>query len=68
MDFGTDQVSILELLGLINETYKLGNIKNMTRQERGTSCSEFNITGFEQNMPQGKPGKTFRTTVNKKID
>ena len=25
----------------------------MRRQERGTSSTKFNITGFEQNMPQG---------------
>ena len=26
----------------------------MTRQKRGTFCTKFNITGFEQNMPQDK--------------
>ena len=25
----------------------------MARQKRGTSSTMFNITGFEQNMPQG---------------
>ena len=41
-------------LWVINNTYKVDNIKNMKRQERGTSSTKFNITGFEQNMLQGK--------------
>ena len=43
----------MKLLGFINDTYKVGSIKNMKRQERGTSSIKLNITGFEQNMPQG---------------
>ena len=43
----------MKLLGFINDTYKVDNIENITRQERGTSSTKFNITGFEQNMPQG---------------
>ena len=39
---------------VINDTYKVDSIKNMKRQERGTSSTKFNILGFEQNMPQGK--------------
>ena len=31
----------------------LNRVKNMTRQKRGTSSTKFNITGFEQNIPQG---------------
>ena len=42
----------MKLLGFIKDTYKVDSIKNMTRQERGTSFTKFNITGFEQNMPQ----------------
>ena len=53
---GTDQVHIfkfitMKLLGLINDTYKLYYI--ILRQKRGTSSTMFNVTGFEQNMPQG---------------
>lgn len=53
---GTDQVHIfkfitMKLLGLINDTYKLYYI--ILRQKRGTSSTMINITGFEQNMPQG---------------
>ena len=47
----------MSLLGFINDTYKVGSIKNMKRQERGTSSIKFNITGFEQNMPQGNNWK-----------
>ena len=43
----------MKLLEFIKDTYKVDSIKNMTRQERGTSFTKFNITGFEQNMPQG---------------
>ena len=43
----------MKLLGFIKDTYKVDSIKNMTKQERGTSFTKFNITGFEQNMPQG---------------
>ena len=32
---------------------KVDSIKNMIRQKRSLSSSKFNITGFEQNMPQG---------------
>ena len=44
----------MKLLGFIKYTYKIDSIKNMTRQKRGTSCNKFDITGFEQNMSQGK--------------
>ena len=40
-------------MGFINDTYKVDSITNMTRQERGTSFTKFNITCFEKNMPQG---------------
>ena len=43
----------MKLLGFINDTYKVGSIKNMTRKKRVTSSTKFNITGFGQNMPQG---------------
>ena len=48
-----DSSITIKLLGFINETYNLDSIKNITRQERGTSSTNFKITGFEQNMPQG---------------
>ena len=48
-----DSSKTIKLLGFINDTYKVDSIKNMARQERGTSSTKFNITGFEQNMPQG---------------
>ena len=32
--------------------HKVVSIKNTTRQKRGTSSTNFNNTGFEQNMPQ----------------
>ena len=35
------------------EPLMLNRVKNMTRQKRGTSSTKFNITGFEQNIPQG---------------
>ena len=42
----------MKLLGLINDTYKVDFIKNMTKQKQGTSFTNFNITGFEHNIPQ----------------
>ena len=42
----------MELLRFINDTRKVDNIKNMTREKRGTSSTKFDITGFEQNMSQ----------------
>ena len=42
----------MKLLGFIKDTYRVGSIKNMTRQKRLASF-KFNITVFEQNMPQG---------------
>ena len=47
----------MKLLGFINDMYKVDGIKNMTRLERGTSSTKLNITGFEQNMPQGDTWK-----------
>ena len=44
----------MKLLGFLNDTYKVDSIKNMTRQKWGVSSTNFNITGFEQNMRQGK--------------
>ena len=44
----------MKLLGFLNATYKVDSIKNMTRQKRGIFSTNFNITGFEQNMRQGK--------------
>ena len=43
----------MKLLGFINDTYKVDSITNMTRQERGTSSTKFNVICFEKNMPQG---------------
>ena len=43
----------MKLLRFINDTYKVDIVKNLARQERGTSSTKFNITGFEQNMTQG---------------
>ena len=48
-----DSSITMKLLGFINDMYKVDSIKNMRRQERGTSSTEFSIPGFEQNMPQG---------------
>ena len=49
----------MKLLGFFIDTYKLDSIKNMTRQKRGTSLTKFNITGFEQNMPQSNNWQEF---------
>ena len=43
----------MKLLGFINDTYKVGSIKNIPRQKRSTSSTKFEIAGFEKNMPQG---------------
>ena len=43
----------MKLLGFINDTYKVDSIKNMIIQKRSALSKKFNITGFEQNMPQG---------------
>ena len=42
----------MKLLEFVNDTYKVDFIKNMTKQKRGTSFTNFHITGFEHNMPQ----------------
>ena len=42
----------MKLLGFINDTYKVDFTKNMTKQKRDTSSTKFNITGFEENIPQ----------------
>ena len=52
-----DSTITMKLLGFINDMYKVDGIKNMTRLERGTSSTKLNITGFEQNMPQGDTWK-----------
>ena len=43
----------MKLFAFINDTYKVDSMKNITRQERGTSSTKFNIPGSEQNMLQG---------------
>ena len=43
----------MKLLRFANDTYKVDSMKNITRQKQGTSFTKFNITGFEQNIPQG---------------
>ena len=48
-----DSSITVTLLGFINDIYKVDSITNMARQTRGTSSTKFNITGFEQNTPQG---------------
>ena len=45
-----DSSITMKLLGVINGSYKVDSVKNMTRQKRGTSSTKFNIKGFEQNM------------------
>ena len=52
-----DSTITMKLLGFINNTYKVDGIKNMTRLEGGTSSTKLNITGFEQNIPQGDTWK-----------
>ena len=47
----------IKLLGFNNDTYKVDSLKNMARQKGGTFSTKFNITGFEQNMPQGRAFK-----------
>ena len=51
MDFGTDQVHNPRQFynyETINDTYKVDSIKNMARQKRGASFTNFNITVFEK--------------------
>ena len=48
-----DSSITVKLLVFINDTYNVDSIKIMARQERGTSFTKFNITGFEQSIPQG---------------
>ena len=43
----------LKLLGLTNDTYKVKSIKNMPKQKLVTTYTKFNITGFEQSIPDG---------------
>ena len=50
-----------KLLGFIKDTYRVGSIKNMTRQKRLASF-KFNITVFEQNMPRGN---TWQELLNR---
>ena len=54
-----DSFITMKLLRFINYTYKIDSIKNMARQKRGTSSAKVNITGFEQNMPQGNNWQEF---------
>ena len=54
-----DSFITMKLLRFINYTYKIDSIKNMARQKRGTSPAKVNITGFEQNMPQGNNWQEF---------
>ena len=49
----------IKLFGFINDAYKVDSIKNMARHKRGTCSTKFNITGFEQNMPQGNNWRDF---------
>ena len=55
----------MKLLGFINGTYKIDFIKNMTKQKRGTTSTKFNITGFEQNMPQSNKWQEFLNDIYK---
>ena len=48
-----DSSITMKLFAFINDTYKADSMKNITRQERGTSSTKFNIPGSEQNMLQG---------------
>ena len=48
-----DSSITMKLLGFINNTCKVYSTENMARQKRGASSNKFNITGFEQDMPQG---------------
>ena len=48
-----DSFITMKLLMFIHYTYEIDSIKNMATQKRGTSSAKFNITGFEQNIPQG---------------
>ena len=41
----------------VNGTYKVKSIKNMPKQKLGTSSTKFNITAFEQNIPQANTSK-----------
>ena len=52
-----DSSTTLKLLRFINGTYKVKSIKNMPKQKLGTSSTKFNITAFEQNIPQGNTSK-----------
>ena len=47
-----DSSITMKLFAFINDTYKADSMKNITRQERGTSSTKFNIPRFEQNMLQ----------------
>ena len=60
-----DSSITMKLLGFINGTYKIDFIKNMTKQKRGTTSTKFNITGFEQNMPQSNKWQEFLNDIYK---
>ena len=60
-----DSTITMKLLGFINGTYKIDFIKNMTKQKRGTTSTKFNITGFEQNMPQSNNWQEFLNDIYK---
>ena len=49
----SDSSITMKLLRVINDTDKVYSIKNMTRQKRSSSSTNFFITGFEQNKSQG---------------
>ena len=49
----SDSSITMKLLRFINDTDKVYSIKNMTRQKRSSSSTNFFITGFEQNKSQG---------------
>ena len=50
-----DSSITMKLSGLIDDTYNVDSIKNMTRQKRCTSSAKFNFTVLEKNMLQGNP-------------
>ena len=43
----------MKTLVFINDVYKADSISNMVKQKQETVSTKFNITGFEQHMPQG---------------
>ena len=60
-----DSSITMKLLRFINDTYKVDSMKNITRQKQGTSFTKFNITGFEQNIPQGNNWKELFNDLNR---